>query len=360
MMSEQNRFHPDYAVRPGLYLQEVLESREISQAELARRCGRTPKLISDIISGKNPVEPETAIQFERALGIDANIWLGMETDYRLLMARKREKEQLDQEVTWAKQFPVKELKDRGYIERDAEGADIVRSLVALFGVSSPETWRSKYDTLQVCYRHAAKHKSRTEALFTWLRLGELMADQCEANPYSETVFRDALRRIRNLTVHGPEVFEPEINRLCAEAGVIFVLVKPFKDSKLSGAARWLSSDRALIQQSLRHKTNDHFWFTFFHEAAHILLHSKKKVYADDERASDGEIEREANNFAADFLVPRKVFISFRYRQNYSKTEVAEFASSVGVHPGIIVGMLQHSGDLRWSHLNKLKLRLEFK
>ena len=81
MATALNQFNPDYAVPPGWILEERLEVQGISHAEFARRCGRSPKLISEIISGKAPLEPETALQFEKVLGVDASIWLGIETDY---------------------------------------------------------------------------------------------------------------------------------------------------------------------------------------------------------------------------------------------------------------------------------------
>ena len=70
---------------------------------------RTPKLVSEIISGKNRIEPETAIQFERVLGIGADVWLRMEADFRLHQARAAEKEKLSASEQWLSHFPVKDL-----------------------------------------------------------------------------------------------------------------------------------------------------------------------------------------------------------------------------------------------------------
>ena len=91
MVAAIYRYEPDYAVSPGEVLSEHLEMRDLSQAEFARRCGRSPKLISEIIAGKAPVEPRTALQFERTLGMDADIWLGIESDYRLHLERQAQK-----------------------------------------------------------------------------------------------------------------------------------------------------------------------------------------------------------------------------------------------------------------------------
>ena len=83
MTNATHEYRPDNAIPPGWVLAERLEAHNISHAEFARRCGRSAKLISEIIAGKAPVEPETALEFERVLGVDAGIWLGIEADYCL-------------------------------------------------------------------------------------------------------------------------------------------------------------------------------------------------------------------------------------------------------------------------------------
>ena len=90
MATEALRYRPDYAVPPSWVLEEQLDIQGISHAEFARRCDRSAKLISEIIAGKAPVEPETALQFEKVLGVDAGIWLGIEADYQLHQARQAE------------------------------------------------------------------------------------------------------------------------------------------------------------------------------------------------------------------------------------------------------------------------------
>ncbi len=107
METESNAYRPDYAISPGSIVAERLEAYGISHADFARRCGRSAKLISEIIAGKAPVEPETALQFEKVLGVDAGIWLGVETDYQLHRARIAEAEETKGAVSWTKTFPLK-------------------------------------------------------------------------------------------------------------------------------------------------------------------------------------------------------------------------------------------------------------
>ena len=116
----------------------------------------------------------------------------------------------------------------------------------------------------------------------------------------------------------------------------------------------------MIQLSARHKSDDHLWFSFFHEAAHILLHSKKNIFVDEANGSDAELEAEANNWAADALVPRAAWRRFVQSSPRSEFAVRTFAVEQGISPGIVVGMLQHQGILPWTHLNGLKVRLDWK
>jgi HTH-type transcriptional regulator/antitoxin HigA len=131
---------------------------------------------------------------------------------------------------------------------------------------------------------------------------------------------------------------------------------------VSGVARWLNARRPLIQLSVYGKQNDRFWFSFFHEAAHILLHSqqKKSVFLDDPSKSESSSkeEREANAWARDFLIAPNYA---KVLPDISKTKAAvkDFAEAIGVHPGIVVGRMQHDQllDVRW--LNDLKVSFKF-
>ena len=141
--------------------------------------------------------------------------------------------------------------------------------------------------------------------------------------------------------------------LCAEAGVALVFVPEIKGCPVSGLTRWLSPTKALIQMSLRHKTDDQFWFTFFHEAGHILHDGKKKIFIDDNRPEDDR-EKKANRFAADFLIPPEATPELWTLT--TRTSVRDFAKRMGIAPGIVVGRLQHDRVIPFSHLNDLKTR----
>lgn len=333
----------------------------MSARELARRCGRSAKLIVEILAGKAPIEPETALQFERVLDMDADLWLGLEAQYRLHLAKANEVECLAIESEWAARFPAKELEKRG-VFMPAQGGNRVRQLLEFFGAGSVDACRERFNELAaVSYRHSPSFESHEEALLVWLRLGEREAEELDCAPYSRARFVQELRGIRELTVLSVEDFLPELQKRCAHAGVAFALIKPLKGIALSGISRWLSPRKALIQQSLRHKANDHFWFTFFHEAAHLLLHSRKAVFLDGNGYSNADPaqEEEANDWAANFLVPQAELRKFISRFNGTPDEVRAFAAEQGIAPGIVVGQLQKRRVLEYSEMNGLKDRYQW-
>ncbi len=351
------QYEPDYAVPPGWVLEERLESHEISHAEFARRCGRSPKLISEIIAGKAPIEPVTALQFEKVLGVAAGIWLGIESDYQLHLEREAEARKAEESVEWAKGFPITELVKRGAIARPSSRADRVQKLLSFFGVASVEAWQVRHSGARVAYRHSPSFSSDELALATWLRMGELEAAKVECPDYHATTFRRALTRIRELTALRDETALSNARNLCLESGVVLTVVKPFPKTALSGATRWLTPRKALIQLSGRHMRDDQLWFSFFHESAHILLHSKKSIFVDHYKGEATEADAEANTWAAGFLVPRHDWKRFVGSSSFSQIEVIRFAEEQGIAPGIVVGRLQHEGLVPWSRMNHLKVPL---
>lgn len=75
-------------IPPGEFLQEHLDDLGLSQAEFARRLGRPRQVGNEIVRGKKAIKAETALDLEAVLGTPAHIWLGLEQEYRLVLARR--------------------------------------------------------------------------------------------------------------------------------------------------------------------------------------------------------------------------------------------------------------------------------
>ena len=152
---------------------------------------------------------------------------------------------------------------------------------------------------------------------------------------------------------------PTVQSICSASGVAVVFVPEIPGTSVWGATRWLSPARALMQLSLRYKTDDHLWFTFFHEAGHILLHGKRDLFVEEDQQEKSNKETEANSFARDWLIPPPQYRAFCRRGSFSCAAVSRFAHEVGIAPGIVVGRLQHDGHLNRAYCNELKKKVDW-
>lgn len=359
MVDIQNEFQPDYAVSPGEVLSDELELRGMTQQELARRTGITPKHIISILKAKSAITPETAIKFERALGMPVEYWLNLEAHYQEILARQAEEKQLERDLDWLTHIPINAMAKLNWIDKLKDKKDQLVEVLRFFGIANVEQWDDMWPNLNVAYRQNQTHEVFPEAVSAWLRQGELEAANITCAPYNRAKFRESLDQIRALTTEGPEHFIPAIQELCAKAGVAVVFVPALPKTGVSGATRWLNKDKAIIQLSLRYKTDDHLWFTFFHEAGHILLHGKKELFLEGANGLDQDKEHEANIFAEQELIPQKAFSRFIADNDFRKTSISAFANEVGIAPGIVVGQLQHRGLLDVKFCNDLKQRFKW-
>lgn len=354
-------FQPDYVIPPGETLRETLEAIGMPQAELARRAELSTKHVNQIIQGQAPITPETAVALERVTGVPARIWNSLEANFQAQRIRVAQRGRLDPaDLAWLRRFPIADLVRRGAIRGSNDPRLLYEQLVGFFGVASRSAWEKVWISPRAAFRQSAAFKVDEYAVAAWLRLGELEASHIDTQPFDRSAFRSALDEIRGLMISDPGEFYPKMVELCARAGVALVLVKEIKGTRASGASRWLSPNKALIQLSLRYRWEDHFWFSLFHEGGHIYLHGKRRIFVDlpsdapDEMASDGELESQANEFAADLLIPPEA--AGRLGDLESRTEILDFASELKIPPGIVVGRMQREGHLGWHQHNDLRRR----
>ncbi|MEH6694993.1 MAG: HigA family addiction module antitoxin [Hyphomonas sp.] len=352
-------FSPNWRTHPGEHLEEYLEVKGWTQADFARRAGMTPKLVSEILSAKNPVTPETAFKLQRVFGLKAEIWMSLQSKWDLEQFRAKEAKKPIQLKDWLSEFPVSELKKRGALPRTSDHKVLADALCTLFGIGDPTAFSGLVKNMAVQHRKAVGD-AKDGHVWSWLILGESAASKLELPRFSEDKFREAVQEIRGLTLQRPEDFEPRMRKLCRDAGVALVFEPPISKTKLFGSARWFNGGRnAIIQLSLRMKTNDHLWWTFFHECGHIVLH-KGKNFADDKNAHGDGLEHEADKWAEQLLYGDEgVEPIIELLRRPSEPLVQKHARRLRLHPGILVGMLQHYQVIHYSELNHLKARYDW-
>ena len=360
MTTEISRVVSDMAISPGEVLQEEIEARGMSQKELAARLGRPPQVINEIIRAKKAITPDTAIGLGKVLGIDPQYWINLETDYRMTLARDREKAALAEYVQWLDAYPIREMIKRGWIEAGRDRISRLKALLAFLEVAVPEPLAYQ-EAVGFRITEAAQKKVSPGALAVWLRKGELEARERVTADYDADVFRAALGDIRQLTEDPPAKFVPAMTDLCAQAGVALCLVPELPKSGANGSARWLSDRKAMIQMSIRGKWADIFWFTFFHEACHLLhRRTRRRIVIDGIADPDtAGLKAEADEFARDLLIPTDAWGAFCESGSFTPQSVRRFARSVQIAPFIVVGRLQKEKRLPYNRLTSLKRRYKW-
>ncbi len=361
----ETTFRPDYAVPPGETLKETLEALGMTQARLAERTGRPKKTINEIVQGKTAITAETSLQFERVLGIPASFWNNLERNYQETLARLKEEGKLRSQVEWLKTFPVNAMIKAGWMKKADSAVQQLQELLNYFGVAGVDEWKKQWDSPQAVYRKSLAHASNVSAIAAWLRKGEIEASKMACKSFEPMAFQKSLEEIRRLTSEPTEKFQARLKDTCAAAGVAIIFVPEFPKTRIFGATRWLTPNKALIQLSLRGKSDDHLWFTIFHEAGHILLHGKKAIFINmgkdgctEDRMKSRE-EMEADRFASEFLIPPKLYKEFVSRKRFDDPSIRTFAKDLGIAPGIVVGRLQHDGIIPYSQGDSLKTRFQF-
>jgi len=353
---------------PGEMVVEYLEFQGWSQRDLARRTGLTPKTISEICNGKAPISAATALALEKAFQRPAHFWLNLQRQFDEAEARRREVAKASNWTTWVRNFPLKEMRQLQFSL--PEGRSDTDSLLGFFGVSSPDSWNSVWKAAAVAYRQTRAFDTREESIAAWVRESEIVARELDLADFDEQRLRSLLVDLRKLTRRRvDEIMEP-LQQMCASSGVAVVWVPALRKTGISGCARWLTEKKALIGLTLRYKTDDQMWFTFFHELGHILLHKNKRSFVVDnppegfsDRIIDPEMqqyEAEASRFSADILIPPAALGEFLRKNSFTNEAIYDFAEMIGTSPGIVVGRLQHDGELKPHAGNALKQKLGMK
>ena len=339
------------AIPPGATIREQLRDIGISQKEFAVRMGFSEKHISRLINGDVLLTHEVAIKLERVLGIPASFWNNLEALYQDSKIRVAEENEMDEDKKIARQFPYNKMAKIGWVEDTRKPAERVNRLREFFEVVRLAiigdlglpvvAWRQK-DTVG-----ANKY-----ALMVWVQKARLEARSIETAPLNIEKLKSIIPSLRQMTKEDPEEFFPRLQTELAECGVALVVLPHLDGSFLHGAAL-KEKDHILLGVTVRGKYADVFWFSFFHELAHIILGHIKS----DELLTDEEIkarEEAADSFAEASLIPPEKFAAFREEQDFSEEAIIAFANLVDIDPGIVLGRLNSEKILPFDQLTHLK------
>ena len=371
-----HKFEPDYVVAPGQILESFLEYMDLSRRELAQRCLCPTGLVDRIIDKNVRFDPTLAFQFERVLGVSADILLDFQIRYRFHLAKLAECEEAKQNQAWLEQFPVNHLVSRESMKEFDCLAEKYSHLLEFFRVASVNAWNTKYKSPETIYQHPKSFNNDFYSLIVWKRLGEIAVEerffdykdeayvkgkgfkQNLKKSFSKSRFKKALNELHALTNKPVSEVLLDIEQICENSGVFFVLIDSVPNISVTGATWWDSPKNAVIQLNSKQKMADQFWFNFFHQAGHILLHDKSHVYFDDQRSDNEGIEHEANEWAFNAMISKREWKKFVSMGVFRDTEVTNFAVEQNVAPGIVVDRLQYEKVIKPRQLNNLKVKLD--
>jgi HTH-type transcriptional regulator/antitoxin HigA len=350
-------FIPRWASAPGATLREVLRERDISPSQVATDLGISIRTLEGILDGQIEINADLAASLAKHVGASKDFWLARDSQYREDLRHVA----ADQ---WASSLPVSKMTAMGWIAKPANWKERLDACMRFFQLTNVHDWQAQYQPIlqSSFFRTTDYGASESATILAWLRQCELVTSNQQVNRWDPASFRQSLQQVRRLTREkDPRTFIPILTALCAQHGVKFAVVRAPQGCPISGVARFIGGTTPMIALSARHLSDDHLWFTFFHEAGHLILHGPGEVYLDDdvelEGGSSASVENEANNFAEQLIAPHgHAITSSRW---LSHRDVVREALKIGISSGVLAGQLQHQGILGHSALNRLKRRYKW-
>jgi HTH-type transcriptional regulator / antitoxin HigA len=353
---------PFRPVKPGEILQEELDVRGWTQADLAEILGRPVQAINEIIAGKKAITPDTAMALSLALGTSPEYWLNLESAYRLdlLRGRRNNEDDIARRSRLYTVAPVKELVKRRWIDvPDSRDLDhLEREVCRFLDIPSLEG----KPRISFAARKTYREEPHSPSQIAWVCRVKHVAANLNVARFSKQQLETAIKELPRLSVE--EIDTRRLPHVLADLGVRFVIVEHLPNTCIDGAAVWLDDRSPVIAVSLRYDRVDGFWFTVMHELAHILEgDGRRTAWLDDalvgkeaELTADmSDLEASADRKAGEWLIPGHALEAFilRMRHYFSRNALLSFANEVGVHPAIVVGRLQHMGAVPWTHHRNL-------
>ncbi len=341
------------ATPPGATIKEQLEDRNMTQKEFAQRMGMSEKHISHLVNGDVRLTPDVAIRLESVLGLPADFWNKLEARYQEKSARAIAENEMDEDLQLIKNFPYNEIRKLNWIPDAKSPTEKVENLRKFFEVF-------KLSVLGpgiipgIAFRQLNTSEKNDLILITWAQKAKLDARSIETKDINIEKLKSNIPKIREMTTQPPEIFCDNLVRTLTDCGIAVVFLPHIKGSFLHGAT-FYDGKKIVMGLTVRGKDADKFWFSLFHELAHIIY-----GHIGQSEGTTEEDEELANKFACDTLIPEEKYNAFIKSKNFSKYDVVAFAKDVNIAPGIVVGRLQKENFINYNQLNDLKVKYEIK
>ena len=357
-MSNVTEYKDIMAFHPGYYIAEIIEDMEISQAEFATRMGTTPKTLSQLINGQANISNDLAKKLSAMMGTSVEVWQNLQNTYDQKQIEIQQAKEFDEQSEIVKQIDYKYFVDVVGLPAVKDIREKVANLCKFFKVADLRIMMQP-DFL-VNFRSGSSNTTEKNIINSraWIQTAMNIAKGIETKPFNAEKLKSYLPKLRSLTIQKPEVFMLRMNEIFAECGVAFVLLPHLKNSGVNGAVKWVSEDRVVLAMNNRGLDADKFWFSLFHEIRHVFQQKIKTVFIssslEEMMGINNNLEADADKFATNFLIPPDDYRRFAPSKYTSDDEIVAFANSIGIHPGIVAGRLQHDKVIAPNRCSKLK------
>ena len=357
-MSNVNEYKDIVAFHPGYYIADIIEDMEISQAEFATRMGTTAKTLSQLINGQANISKDLAKKLSVMLGTSVEVWQNLQNTYDQKLIEIQQAKDIDAQAELAKKIDYKYFVDVVGLPSTRNINDKVANLCKFFKVADLRIMLQP-DFL-VNFRSSSSYNSEKNIINSraWIQTAMNISKSIETKPYNAEKLKRGLPELRSMTVKKPEEFLPRMREIFAECGIAFVLLPHLKNSGVNGAVKWVTEDRVVLAMNNRGLVADKFWFSLFHEIKHVLQQKIKTVFisstVEEMMGINNKLEIEADKFAMNYLISPANYRRLAPSRYTSDDEIVEFAKTIGIHPGIVAGRLQHEGIIEQNRCSKLK------
>lgn len=347
---------------PGEILQEELNMSGMSRKELAIRTGVTEKHICTIVNGDKGISSAFAKKLGYVFKSDT-YWMRLQADYDAYQLTLQEENAISQEEIHLLK-PLHEIMayfiERDYIHNNCGDASKVMQLREFLQIS--DLTQIPKITYNAAYRAQLTTNVKVDpyVLFAWQRMCEKETEQIKTN---RVVDKDLLARsiskIKKTMFGSINDGIMELQDIFADCGIAFQVVKNFRGAPVQGFIKETTDDRLILCLTIRGRRADSFWFTLFHEIAHILNGDNKNRFVDFDSVQ-GKSEQLADQYACDALIPPEQYREFISSRDCTSWEgIQDFAKKVDIQPFIVLGRLQNDKYLDWSDYSDKVVRYKW-
>ncbi|MCY9846604.1 XRE family transcriptional regulator [Pectobacterium jejuense] len=347
-------FSPDRVSPPGDTIIDLMDEHGLTDEELSKKIGLSVGKGQQLLTGHVHLNESLAYKLQDVFNVSVEFWLKRESAYRQHI------EYLDNiNREWLNSLPVRDMIEYGWIPKSPSRESKLRNCLRFFGINSVNDFNYKINTEAplVAFRKSISLKTEPMADLVWITKAKELSASYKCDNWNKNILKSLLPELRQAT-NEPDLktFIPYIRELLATAGVSLVVLPTPSGCRASGATCFFEPDRATLIVSFRYYTDDHFWFTLFHEIGHLILHDAVSIRLEGDVVLTSQEEIEANEFAANILIPKPFQKEISNYGVRNWKEMVRVAKKIGVSRGIVLGYLQHIGNVPYSHLNKLKVR----